>query len=150
LSYFKARAVGEIVKDGWILAGDTITVCGGRIFGKPRDRNDARSILMTLSGTSHQVITAVTLLDMAGRRRLIQHDTTTVVMRQLSDYEIEAYLDMGEWEGKAGAYGIQDRGDVFVDRIEGSFTNVVGFPMELVARMLGQMGSAQSGLRRKK
>jgi len=59
-------------------------------------------------------------------------------MRRLTDSEIEDYLDSGAWEGKAGAYGIQDKGDAFVERIEGSFTNVMGLPMELVARMLDE------------
>jgi len=138
LSYFKARSVRELVGDGLILAGDTIASFRGRIFGKPRDRDDARAILGSLSGTTHEVITAITLLDAADGRRLIQHDTTEVVMRRLSPDEIEAYLDTGEWQGKAGAYGIQDYGDAFVERIEGSFTNVVGLPVELVERMLKQ------------
>lgn len=68
--------------------------------------------------------------------RLIRHDTTAVTMRRLTDAERETYLDTGAWKGKAGAYGIQDSGDAFVERIDGSFTNVVGFPMELILQML--------------
>ena len=128
------------MEEGWILAGDTIVSLSGRVIGKPADREDARSILQALAGTTHKVITGVTLLDVAGATRLIQYDSTVVMMRSLCDDEIEQYLNTGAWEGKAGAYGIQDRGDAFVERIDGSFTNVVGLPMELVGRMLDQFG----------
>ena len=137
-SYFKAKSVAGLAGDGWVLAADTIAAIGGRVFGKPADRDDARGILKSLSGTTHQVITGVTLLNAASGVRLICYDSTNVIMRRLTDLEIEDYLDSGAWEGKAGAYGIQDKGDAFVERIEGSFTNVVGMPMELVARMLDE------------
>ena len=137
-SYFKAKSVAGLVGNGWVLAADTIAALGGRVFGKPFDRDDARRILKSLSGTMHQLITGVTLLDASSGVKLIRHDSTDVIMRRLTDSEIEDYLDSGAWEGKAGAYGIQDRGDAFVERIEGSFTNVVGLPMELVARMLDE------------
>ena len=135
-SEFKARSVAKLVAVGWVLAADTIASLGGRIFGKPADRDDARRILQALWGTTHQVITGVTLLDASNGATLIRHDSTDVTMRRLSEREIEDYLDSGAWEGKAGAYGIQDQGDAFVERIDGSFTNVVGLPMELLAKML--------------
>ncbi len=137
-SYFKAKNVATLAGDGWVLAADTIAALGGRVFGKPADRDDARRILRSLSCTTHQVITGVTLLDASSGARLIRHDSTDVIIRRLTDSEIEDYLDSGAWEGKAGAYGIQDKGDAFVERIDGSFTNVVGLPMELVARMLDE------------
>ena len=152
-SFFKAKSVASLAGGGWVLAADTIASLGGRVFGKPADRDDAKRILKALSGTTHQVITGVTLLDASSGVKLIRHDTTDVIMRQLTDSEIEDYLDSGAWEGKAGAYGIQDQSaptpvsvganvqcaqHAFVDRIEGSFTNVVGLPMELVARMLDE------------
>jgi len=135
-SYFKAKSVAEVVGEGWVLGADTIAALAGRVFGKPADRDDARMILKSLSGTTHQVITGLTLLDASSGARLIRQDSTDVIMRRLGELEIEEYLDSGAWEGKAGAYGIQDKGDAFVERIEGSFTNVVGLPMELLARML--------------
>ena len=138
LSHFKAAAVAGIINAGLILGADTIAALGERIFGKPADRAGAKRILSALAGTSHQVITGVTLMDAATRSHVTRHDATAVHVRGLSDAEIEAYLDTGAWEGKAGAYGIQDHGDPFVSRIEGSFTNVVGLPMELLAQMLGQ------------
>ena len=140
LSYFKAESAATVVTDGVILAGDTIVSLDDRIFGKPANRNDARAILSALAGTTHHVITGVTLLNASNSERLIRHDTTAVIMRPISADELEAYLDTGAWSGKAGAYGIQDRGDAFIERIDGSFTNVVGFPMELVGHMLSKWG----------
>lgn len=138
LSFFKAQSVAEVVADGWIIAGDTVAALNRIVFGKPVDRADARRILAAIGGTTHEVITGVTLLDARSGARLIEHDVTLVTMRALSEQAIESYLDTGAWEGKAGAYGIQDHRDAFVTKIEGSFTNVVGFPMELVARMFEQ------------
>ena len=140
LSAFKAQSVRSLVSDAWILGGDTVVALGDAVFGKPVDRDDARRIISTLAGTTHEVITGVTLLDARTGRYETEHDRTLVVMRRLSETEIEDYLATGAWEGKAGAYGIQDRGDAFIDRIEGSFSNVVGFPMELVMRMLDDWG----------
>ncbi len=136
LSYFKARSVAASLEWGTVLGADTVVALGDRQFGKPVDRDDAGAILQTLSGTTHSVITGLTLLDAAGGARMIRHEVTSVCMRHWSDEELEAYLDGGDWSGKAGAYGIQDREDHFVERVAGSFTNVVGLPMELFARML--------------
>ena len=140
LSYFKARNVMENVHQGWVIGGDTIASLDGCIFGKPIDRSDARRILTALIGTTHEVITGVTLLDASSQNRLVQHDTTRVTMKSISLEKIEQYLDTHAWQGKAGAYGIQDHGDKFVEKIEGSFSNVVGFPMELIRQMLKQWG----------
>ena len=140
LSHFKAKCVARLAPDGLIIAGDTIVSLHGRIFGKPADREDARRILSTLYGTTHEVITGVTLLNAATGDQWIEHDTTAVTMRTMSPEELESYLDTDAWMGKAGAYGIQDRGDAFVESINGSFTNVVGFPMELVVSMLSRCG----------
>jgi len=138
LSRFKAEGVRPLAGDALVLAGDTVVAHDGTIFGKPRDRDDARRIITALAGTHHEVITGVTLLDGSTGRMVTRHERTVVVMRCLDPAEFEAYLDSGAWKGKAGAYGIQDRADAFIERIEGSFSNVVGFPMELVADMLEQ------------
>lgn len=140
LSHFKARAVADGFERGVILGADTVAALGGTIFGKPAGVEDARRILQSLSGTRHDVITGVTLLDAATGEREIRHARTGVVMKPLSDKELNDYLATGAWQGKAGAYGIQDYGDAFVERIEGSFTNVVGLPMELVTSMLDEWG----------
>ena len=136
MAYFKARAVAAIAADAWILGADTIVVCGGEILGKPRDLEGARRMLELQAGRETEVITGVALTALgAGRNRIIQHAVTKVWMLDARE-EREAYLRGGEWSGKAGAYGIQDTGDRLVERIEGSFTNVVGLPLALVRRML--------------
>ena len=135
LAWFKARSVAEHHPNATILAADTVAYIGNEIIGKPADRADARRILNRLSNTDHAVITGVALFQPTVGRRMLRHDITTIRVRRLGRQAIEAYLDTGQWRGKAGAYGIQDHGDKFVERIEGSFTNVVGIPMELLARM---------------
>ena len=141
LSYFKARSVADVLEGGLILAADTIVVHGDKLFGKPGEEAEARCILMGLMGTTHRVITGITLLDAANERRVISHDVAQVTMRQLSPDELDTYLAGGAWRGKAGAYGIQDRDDPFVKSIQGSFSNVVGLPMELLGRMLADWTS---------
>lgn len=140
ISYFKASSATSNLIDGVILAADTIVAGELRVFGKPTDRDDAREILRSLAGTTHRVITGVTLLKLPAGPRLITHDETRVRMRPMSEVEIESYLDSGEWRGKAGAYGIQDAHDAFVECVDGSFSNVVGLPMELVVRELARFG----------
>ena len=133
LAYFKACSIGTQSKAAAILAADTIAYIDGEIIGKPLDREDARRILSKLSGTTHRVITGVALMD--ADRRLLEHDVSLIRVRTLSPETIEAYLDSGQWQGKAGAYGIKDENDPFVERLEGSFTNVVGMPMELLTHL---------------
>jgi septum formation protein len=136
LSFRKASAVKPLVRRGLILAADTVVTYRGEVFGKPIDQADARHILQTLAGTTHQVITGVTLLAATGHRHDTRHDVSTVSMRKLAPDELEDYLRSNAWVGKAGAYGVQDRADAYVMRLDGSFTNVVGLPLELLADML--------------
>ncbi|MHC2066678.1 Maf family protein [Bremerella sp. T1] len=137
----KAEDVATRVESGLILAGDTLAELDGKPLGKPRDREHAREILQRLRGRDHFVWSAVCLWKKPGNEILVDADQTTVKMAALSDDQIEEYLDSGLWEGKAGAFGIQDRtGWVEID--EGSLTNVVGLPMELLENMLRKMGAS--------
>lgn len=145
-SYFKARSVASLCRANVILAADTVVARDGQIFGKPADREDARRILTSLGGTTHEVITGVTVLDPRSGRRIIAMDRTGVTMRRMSPEELEEYLDSQEWRDKAGAYGIQDIGDRYVERVEGSFSNVVGLPMELVTDLLERFGIRPAAL----
>jgi len=138
LAYFKARSIADTNPADTILAADTIAVMDDEIFGKPEDRGDARRILSRLSGSSHRVITGVVLMHPETDARQMGHSISVIHMRKLSKDDIESYLDTAGWEGKAGAYGIQDHGDAFVERYEGSFSNIVGLPMELVKDMFGK------------
>ncbi len=141
LAYFKARAVWELHPTRWVLGADTIVAVKDKILGKPADADHARSMLGELSSFKHAVITGVALLGPDGRRS-INAAVTYVTMRKMSPEEIEQYIVLGEWIGKAGAYAIQESADRFVERLEGSFTNVVGMPMELVMKMLLAAGVA--------
>ena len=142
LAYFKARAIADVHRDACVLAADTLVSVAGSILGKPASRGEAEQMLRTISGTRHEVITGVALVWPGGR--LIASDSTHVTMRTIRDTEIEQYLDLGEWRGKAGAYAIQETADRFVQAVHGSFSNVVGLPMELLERMLERLGLAAS------
>jgi len=157
LAYLKAMSAIEThgIRKGLVLGADTAVELRGRLIGKPRDEDEARQILSALAGSVHRVLTGLALVDAgAGRsrracpvgagtrlgERWLAHDATTVHMGPMSAAEIHAYVASGEAMGKAGAYALQETGDRFVERIEGSFTNVVGLPMELLERMLKAAG----------
>jgi septum formation protein len=141
LAYFKARAVADRHLDAAVLAADTLVAVDGRILGKPANRRQAEHMLRELSGTRHEVITGVALLWPGNDRRILSV-STFVTMKRMTDAEIQAYLDSGEWQGKAGAYAIQETADRYIEKVEGSFTNVVGLPMERVLELLEQVGLA--------
>ncbi len=121
-----------------VLAADTVVHRGDRIFDKPRERAEAREHLEALSGDWHFVTTGVCLRRPGGRE--VFASTTEVRFRELSDWEISAYLATGEADDKAGAYGIQGRAAVFVAEVRGSWTNVVGLPVERVVPVLTRWG----------
>jgi len=138
LSFEKAKAVAARFPHDVVLAADTVVAFGDRPLGKPEDAEDAKKMLTLLSGTTHSVITGVTVVCRRSRFERRVRVTSGVQMRSLSPAEIEAYVASGQWEGKAGGYGIQDQ-DPFVIKMSGSHTNIVGLPMELVAKMLAEM-----------
>jgi len=138
LAWFKARSVAESFPDRRIIGADTIVESEGRIIGKPRDADDARQILRGLSSSPHRVITGVALVE-PGDTRYIASDTTTVTMKSMTSDDIEDYIATGEWEGKAGAYAIREPADQYVEDVDGSFSNVVGLPMELLERMIDHL-----------
>src|SRR5262245_53729991 len=132
----KVDAVGVTCQDpGTVLLGaDTVVVAAGEILGKPRDSEDARRMLRLLSGTAHDVLTAVVVTRQALKRTEVV--TTRVWFQPLDDSEIAWYADSGEPDGKAGAYAIQGRAARFIERIDGSWSNVVGLPVATVYRLL--------------
>jgi len=138
LAYFKASSVQRLNARGRVLGADTVVAIGQEILGKADGPEHAAEMLARLSGTRHEVITAVALLG-PENWRMIASETTRVTMRTITPYEIDEYVESGEWRDKAGAYAIQETGDRFVVKVDGSFSNVVGLPMELVARMLAAL-----------
>lgn len=121
-----------------VLGSDTSVVLGEHILGKPVDADDAVAMLTTLSGRTHRVMTAVALMDQSGSRHALV--TTEVHFRKLALDEIQAYVQTGEPLDKAGGYGIQGKGGVFVDQIHGSYSAVVGLPLTETAGLLSQAG----------
>ena len=134
----KAAEASRRDPDAAILAADTVVVADGEILGKPRDAADAARMLGILSGAEHQVQTA-TVLRVNGRESSVV-ELTRVRFRHLSADEIAWYVATGEPDGKAGAYAIQGRAARFVDRIDGSWSNVVGLPIATVYRLLKDAG----------
>jgi septum formation protein len=139
LATAKANAVAEKFPDRIVLAADTVVALGDLIIGKPRDADDARRILRLLAGTTQIVITGVAVIAISDTFARSARVMSSVRMRDLSGQEIEHYIATGEWEGKAGAYGIQDR-DPFVTRMTGCHTNIVGLPMTTTAELLKAAG----------
>ncbi len=133
-AHLKGTAVLRKYPDAVVLAADTIVCLNGQILGKPADRRDAARMISLLSGAWHEVYTGV-FVGGGGRE-----DARTAVSRvkfdRLTDDEIRRYIETDEPMDKAGAYALQGRGGMFVERIEGSYSNVIGLPMSLVRRML--------------
>lgn len=121
-----------------ILGCDTVAECDGQVLGKPRDREDACRMLKLLRGKEHRVHSGVCLWVRPEDQVLLQVDTTTLFMEEVSDQQLENYLDTNKWEGKAGAFGYQDGWD-WLHVTKGSETNVVGLPMELLGDMLDRL-----------
>jgi septum formation protein len=134
LSTRKAQAVARQHPDDVVLAADTIVVFKGRVLGKPKDAQAAKAMLKLLSGNVHQVYTGYTVI--SGKQLICGHECTSVEFYALSQAEIDAYVETGEPLDKAGAYGIQGRGALFVKRINGDYYNVVGLPIAKINRIL--------------
>lgn len=133
----KAAAIGARA-GAVVLSADTVVSAGRRILGKPEGRDMAGQFLRLLSGRRHRVTTAITVL---GPERAAHRVVESVLrFRQLSEAEIGAYLDSGEWQGKAGGYAIQGRAGAFIPWIQGSFSAVVGLPLAETATVLAGFG----------
>jgi septum formation protein len=141
----KSAAVAH-ADDEIVLAADTVVVRAGEIMGKPKDAADAFRMLTALSGGRHEVITAICLRNAC--RSIRDLSSTAVWFAPLTEEEIQWYVNSGEPMDKAGAYGIQGLGSRFIDRIEGSYANVVGLPVAMVYRLLRNLGTGLTFPRR--
>ncbi len=135
----KALATTGRFKSGFVLAADTLVILEGLYLGKPVDEDDARRMLFMLSGKVHEVFTGLALLNVASGKMITNYAKTKVWMKLLEEEQVERYLKTGEPFDKAGAYGIQGRGAMFIDKIEGCYFNVVGLPLSLLYEMLKEM-----------
>lgn len=135
----KAEAVAaQCASEDIVIAADTIVVVDGQILGKPRSEADAVRMLSLLSGRRHEVMTGLTVLQGGYMQRCVVR--TGIEFRTLSDCELRAYVATGEPMDKAGAYGIQGKCAIFVDKIDGDYNNVVGLPVAAIYRELKKLG----------
>lgn len=134
----KAHAVSQKHPDALVLAADTVVACGRRILPKAEDEKTARRCLALLQGKRHRVTTAVCVV--SGGKTKTARVMTTVKFARLSAKQIEAYIQTGEWQGKAGGYAIQGRAEAFIPWINGSYSNVVGLPIAETSTILAQFG----------
>jgi septum formation protein len=140
----KAADVAQHVAQGLVIGCDTVAECQGRILGKPADEPHARQMLELLSGQKHRVLSGLCLWQMPGNRVRVAVAVTTLQMHPLTTGQIDEYLASGLWEGKAGALGYQDRLG-WLRVVEGSESNVVGLPLELLGEMLDKYFSDAQG-----
>lgn len=140
LAYQKAFNVASTVDEGLVLGSDTIVTINNKILGKPNDKEEVFAMLKLLSGKVHKVITGVCLINVSDGSYLLESDTSLIKFREIDDNEINAYINSNEPFDKAGSYAIQGLGAVFVERIEGSYTGIVGLPLFIVDKMLKYYG----------
>lgn len=124
--------------ENWIFAADTLVYSDDRLMGKPETEDEAFAYIKMLSGKSHSVATALALYNRNNNKKQIEMDETSVIFPDLDDETIRWYISTGEWKGAAGGYRIQEKGGCLVDRIDGSYTNVMGLPIRrFFCMMLG-------------
>ncbi|HBN83825.1 MAG TPA: hypothetical protein DDZ89_08265 [Clostridiales bacterium] len=140
LAELKAESVSSENPKTLVLAADTIVVADEEIYGKPKDREQAGEMLRNLSGKRHRVITGVCIIKRDQQVKLLDYRCTDVWFDCLTEEKLQSYLDTGEYADKAGAYGIQEKGALLVEKIEGCFFNVMGLPLNLVESMLNKTG----------
>jgi septum formation protein len=136
----KAAEVSKRFPERWVLGADTLVTLEGKLFGKPRDTVNAQEMLLQLQGRVHEVITGVSLQLGVARMEFRFHVTTRVRFKQLDIIKIHEYMQKAHVLDKAGAYGIQEHGDLIVESIEGSYSNVVGLPLEALSPKLQDIG----------
>lgn len=136
LAFEKGIEVAKEYEDKIVLSADTLVELDGKLLGKPKNREDARVMIKSLSGKTHNVYTGYAIFKLSQKIKYVSYDKSSVKFYDLSDDEIEKYLDTDEYKDKAGAYGIQGKGSLLVEKIEGDFFNIVGFPIGKINRDL--------------
>lgn len=140
IAYKKVYAIAKKYPGEYVVGADTIVEVDGKIIGKPTDEKEAKIILEKLSNRSHNVITAYSFINIEKNIKVTDVQVTKVYFKKLSTEMIEWYIATGEPMDKAGAYGIQDKGAIFVEKIEGDFFTVMGFPIERFVEKLSELG----------
>ena len=140
LARAKAEEVAARIGRGLVIGADTMVVCEGTAFGKPRDGHEAQEILLRLAGRTHLVITGMTVVEAETGRAEVAAAVTRVRMRAFQSVEVAAYVATGECLDKAGAYAIQGRGALLVESIQGDYSTVVGLSLPTLAELLRRFG----------
>ena len=140
LALAKAKNVAAGFPDCLVIGADTVVDFGGEIIGKPADSKEAEQITRKLFSAPHKVITAVAIVRIVDGTEIVESDTTTVYPKKLTDEQIAEHIKGESWRDKAGAYAIREGGDEFIEKIDGSLTNVMGLPMELLQSVLAGLG----------
>lgn len=141
-AFAKARDVAKRFPDAVVIGADTIVVLGHKVFGKPKDMADANRMLRQLQGRTHRVITGVCVMHLKRRKRVVFAESTAVTFKKLNDARIASYLRRIHPLDKAGAYAAQEHGSEIIARVEGSYSNVVGFPLEKFQGMARELINA--------
>ena len=149
-AYRKVRVVAKRFPDALVLGADTIVCLGNRVFGKPADRVDAARMLGKLQGRTHEVVTGVCLIRLREHRQRLFAVSTRVRFRPLRTPEIQRYLGLMNPLDKAGSYAIQEHGEMLVESVTGSFSNVVGLPLEKLKEELEAWPRADDASARKR
>jgi len=136
LALAKAKSVAQKYPDCLVIGADTVVDFDGQIIGKPADAKEAKQITKKLFSRPHKVITAVAIVRLSDGTELVESDTTTVYPKKLTAEQIAEHIRGESWRDKAGAYAIQETGDEFIEKIDGSLTNVMGLLMELLQRLM--------------
>jgi septum formation protein len=138
-AYGKAKEVASHYKEGVVIAADAFVVLDNKVLGKPKDEEDAFRMLKAQSGKWTKVISGLAVIDIDNNKEYVEHETTKVKMAVVSDDEIKAYIKTKDPLDKAGAFGIQDKGTIFVEKIEGCYSNVVGLPLPRLHKILRKL-----------
>ncbi|MCT4543891.1 MAG: Maf family protein [Vallitalea sp.] len=141
LAYEKAKSVSMLTnKDSLVIGCDTVVVYNNEILGKPKNNEQAISFLKKLSGSNHQVYSGIAIIDTKSNNKYLSHEITDVYMKELSNDEIAYYIQTGEPFDKAGAYGIQGIGSLFIEKISGDYYNVMGLPLNKLYKGFNELG----------
>jgi septum formation protein len=144
LALAKARRVAMRYPDRVVIGADTLVDCDGQIIGKAETPAEAEAVTRRLFSAPHRVVTGLAVVRLADDRETVRSEVTVVFPRRLTERQIAEHIASGSWRGKSGAYAIRDRDDPFVERIEGSLSNVMGLPLELLRRLLQDLGEPLS------
>ena len=140
LAYGKASDVAKKIKEGIVIGVDTFMASGNKRVGKPKNKGDAIKTLRSLSGKTINVYSGIAIIDAKTKKKIVDHEITRIKMKKLSDEEILAYVNTKEPLDKAGSIAIQGLGAIFIEKIDGCYSNVIGLPLVCLYKNLKKFG----------